>query len=169
MDFRYVMRLEASPDDVFALMLDEKYLRERCAAGGGTDCAISTRQLPDGGALVSVRRRVPARMSAFRGRVGAGHVTVRHTETWSARQADGARTGRFAGEVEGMPGSLAGRLSIAREGDATSYALNGIIDVPVPFVGERLARAVATELTRGLALEEAFTHEWLAAHLQRGG
>jgi len=164
MDFEYVMTLGAEPDQVFALVLDKDYLVGRCEATGSTALDVRAEGSAQTGGVVRVRRRVPMLLPPFATRFAADRIVVRHVETWSAPDPLGTRTASFTGQVEGAPGSLTGRLRIAREAGATSYAFRGVIDIPVPVVGQRLARYAAEQLTRGLQVEEEFTRRWLAEH-----
>jgi hypothetical protein len=168
MDFAYVMVLDADPDQVFALVLDEDYLVGRCRATGSVPLDVSTQGSPQTGAVVRLRRSVPMLLPSFAARFAADRVVVQHVETWSPPDPHGTRTATFSGHVEGAPGSLTGRLRIAREGAATSYALSGAIDIPVPLVGGRLARYAAEQLRLGLQAEEEFTRRWLAEHTRDG-
>jgi len=162
--FEYLMTLDAEPDQVFALLLDEDYLVQRCEATGSTALDVRAEGSPQTGGVVRLRRHVPLLLPAFAARFAADRIVVRHVETWSPPDSQGIRTAGFTGQVEGAPGSLTGRLRIAREASATSYAFRGVIDIPIPVVGQRLAKYAAEQLTRGLRAEEEFTRRWLAEH-----
>jgi len=164
MDFEYVMGFDADPDQVFALVLDEDYLVARCEATGSVPLDVSTQGSLQTGAVVRLRRSIPMHLPSFAARFAAERVVVRHVETWSPPDPEGTRTATLTGQVEGAPGSLTGRLRIAREAGATNYAFHGIIDIPVPVLRGRLSRYVAEQLRLGLQVEEGFTRRWLAEH-----
>jgi hypothetical protein len=163
MQFEYVMIFDAGPDVVFALSLDRAYLVARCEATGSVPLELSVEGSPQTGAVVRLRRSVPMLLPPFAARFAPKGVVVRHVETWSPPDPEGVRTATLTGVVEGAPGSLTGKLRIAPESSGTSYAFRGDIDVPVPVLGQRLARYAAEQLRLGLQVEEEFTRRWLAA------
>jgi Protein of unknown function (DUF2505) len=166
MQFSYDMLFDAEPDEIFALVLDRDYLLGRCAATGSVPLEVSIAGSSQSGAQVRVRRRVPMLLPPFAARFAPEGVVIEHVETWSPPEDDGARTANLAGTMEGAPGSLTGWLRIGREPTGTSYAVRGDITVPVPLLGERLARFAAEQMRLALQAEEEFTHRWLA---QRAG
>src|SRR4051794_7958347 len=114
------LRYEASPGDVFAMLVEPAFQEKKLAATGALEQEVSVETRGDGGAVVRTRRTMPTDEvpDLVRSRVGPT-LTVLQTEEWGPAAADGARTGTVTVEIKGMPVRLDGSLRLAADGAGT--------------------------------------------------
>jgi hypothetical protein len=136
----------AAVDDVFALFTDPAVIRARYEAAGDRDIEILEcgPQGGPGGEVFVIRtsRTVDVDIPSFARKVLKPTNTMIQTDTWSARDLDGARDGDFDIEVKGAPVHVSGAMRIepTRDGAGTRHTVDGTLDVKVPLIGGRVAK-----------------------------
>ena len=95
--------------------------------------------------------RVPDMVRPF---VGSS-VTIHETQSWSAPEADGSRTGTMNLEVAGTPAGLNGTARLlAGDGTSSTVELEGDLVAKVPLLGPRLEKAALPYVSTVLRAEE---------------
>ncbi len=153
---------DASPDEVFAMLSDEEFLRAKLADRG--DTAIEVRECgpaPDGFRIVT-HRTVALDVPGFARRFLRPTNAVTQTDVWSDPDGDGARTGTWQVEASGVPVTMTGTMTLAGDRKHGVEDIDGEVRSPLPFVGGRLASFVGQSASGDLVAEHAFGRQWLA-------
>jgi len=136
---------DATVDDVIALFVDPDVVRARYEAAGDRDIEIlecGPAAGPSGeGFVIRTSRTVDVDLPGFARKVLKPTNTMIQTDTWSARDVDGARDGDFEIEVKGAPVKVSGQMRIEPTASGgTRHTVDGKLDVKVPLIGSKVAR-----------------------------
>jgi hypothetical protein len=135
---------DAAVDDVFATFVDPDVVRARYEAAGDRDIEILECS-PQGstsrdGFVIRTSRTVDVDLPGFARKVLKPTNTMIQTDSWSARDLDGARDGDFAIDVKGSPVKVAGTMRLEPTATGgTRYTVDGKLDVKVPIIGGKVA------------------------------
>ena len=152
---------DAAVDDVFALFTDPEVVRARYEAAGDRDIEILECG-PQGGPngevfVIRTARTVDVDLPGFARKVLKPTNTMIQTDTWSARDLDGARDAYFEIEVKGSPVKVSGEARIEPAvGGGTRHTVEGKLDVKVPIVGGKIASWAEGPSQQRLDAEYAF-------------
>src|SRR6185436_18404601 len=154
---------DAAVDDVFALFLDPDVVRARYEAAGDRDIEILECGPQGDGFVIRTSRTVDVDIPSFACKVLKPTNTMIQTDTWSARDLDGARDGDFDIDVKGAPVHVSGAMRIepTRDGAGTRHAVDGRLDVKVPLIGGRVAKWAEGPSQQRLDAEYTFHRERL--------
>ncbi|WP_447004654.1 DUF2505 domain-containing protein [Saccharothrix isguenensis] len=147
--------------DVFAALVNERYLRDRLAALGGADPELVAFTTTDQSTSYQLKQGVPADKlpSVARGLLG-GDLVIDRAESWTEAG--------FAGTVEvtlnGVPGRLDGTITLADTANGSELTLTGQVKVGIPLMGGKLETLIAEQVALLLDKETEFTAEWLDRH-----
>ena len=84
------------------------------------------------------------------------------TDTWSAPDRKGGRTGTFMVEAKGTPVKLGGTLTLAPRGTkACTNTTEVTIECKVPLIGGKIPDLVAKDTRKALEHEQTWTAEHL--------
>ena len=109
---------DAAVDDVFALFVDPERRDEPVTRPPATATSRSSSADPQGdGFVIRTSRTVDVDLPGFARKVLKPTNTMVQTDTWSARDLDGARDGDFDIEVKGSPVQGAGTMRIEPTAD----------------------------------------------------
>jgi hypothetical protein len=158
---------DASVDDVFALFTDPEVVRARYEAAGDRDIEIlecGPQGRPDGeGFVIRTSRTVDVDLPGFARKVLKPTNTMIQTDTWSARDLDGARDGDFEIDVKGSPVKVSGEMRIEPTADGgTRHTVEGKLDVKVPLIGGKVASWAEGPSQQRLDAEYAFHRQRLS-------
>jgi hypothetical protein len=132
---------DAAVDDVFALFTDPAVITARYEAAGDRDIEILECASHGDGFVIRTSRIVDVDIPSFARKVLKPTNTMIQTDTWSARDLDGARDGDFDIEVKGAPVHVSGEMRIEPTNDGgTRHTVDGTLDVKVPLIGGRVAK-----------------------------
>src|SRR5699024_641401 len=82
-------------------------------------------------------------------------VTIRETQTWSAPEPDGSRSGTMDLEVVGTPAGMKGSMRLVPTGETASRVdIDGDLTAKVPLLGPRLEKAAMPYVSTVLRAEQ---------------
>ena len=153
----------AAVDDVIALFVDPEVVRARYEAAGDRDIEILECGPQGDGFVIRTSRTVDVDVPSFARKVLKPTNTMIQTDTWSARDVDGARDGDFDIEVKGAPVHVSGEMRIEPTRDGgTRHTVDGKLDVKIPFIGGKVANWAQGPSQQRLDAEYAFHRARLA-------
>jgi len=154
---------DAAVDDVFALFLDPDVVRARYEAAGDRDIEILECGPQGDGFVIRTSRTVDLDIPSFARKVLKPTNTMIQTDTWSARDLDGARDGDFDIDVKGAPVHVSGQMRIEPTADGgTHHEVRGKLDVKIPLIGGKVASWAEGPSQQRLDGEYAFHRARLA-------
>lgn len=150
--------------EVFAALTDFETVAAKYEALGQTNVRLVRRDEDDDGAVTIVTRRVvPLELPGFARRVLSPKQDVTQTDTWSAADAKGRRTGTFTVAAKGTPVQVHGTLLLAPKGaKSCTNTTNVTVECGVPFIGGKIADFVGKNARRAVDHEQSWTSEHLA-------
>jgi hypothetical protein len=151
---------ERPPADVFAMLVDEDYVRARAEATGGTGIEASVRQVGDT-IEVTNSRSVPADVPAYARSMVGDSIRIAETHIWGP-EADGRREGTFEADFGTVPVTVRGRLRLVPDGAGSVAHLEGQIKASVPLVGRKVEQLVHDQIAAALVIEQELGSGWLA-------
>lgn len=161
MDLREEITYDAAPVDVFAMLCDQRFRTEVCQATKALSHSVSVSA--DGeGAVVEVRRVMPAEVPAFAKKMVGETLEVVQHEQWGAADASGARTGQIKVDIVGQPAGMSGTLRLEACEGGSREVLTGQVSVRIPFVGRKLEPEIARALRAAMVTESRVGQQWLA-------
>ncbi|MDF0530503.1 DUF2505 domain-containing protein [Tsukamurella sp. 8F] len=162
--FEATVTSPATAPQVLSAFGDERYWRARFEHfGGGVELAhLGT----DEAGTVTVETVQDLRREGLHplvARVYPRDLQIVGRERW-APDADGA-TGAISVEVRGAPGSGACKARLASAGPGSTMRVDGEVRVKVPLLGGPVEKVVAAQFAGHIPDIQAFTNEWIAAHV----
>ena len=155
MDISTGLDFAATPEEVYAMMLDQAYLEEVCVASQSISYDVSVN-----GTSTRSSRTLPAPESAAR--FTGPQLTIVEEVQWAEAGGDGSRTGALTMTVTGQPVRLTGELRIAPGGRGTTVALSGELKVNIPLLGRKLEESSAPAVLAGFRTQQEVGDRWLA-------
>ena len=152
----------AAPARIAAMMADEEFLRQVCAATVDPAARVEVRH---GSTQTQVRtaRTLPTdRLPDAMRKIVGGHVTVVQTAKWPAQPAGHGWTGQVIVEVEGKPVRLDASATVTGDDASTQVVYDGDLHARVPFLGGAVERAVEPVVRSALEAEQRVGAQWLA-------
>ncbi len=154
MDITTGLDFAASPDDVYAMMTDQKYLEEVCVASQSLSYDVSV-----SGSQTHAARTLPSPESAAR--FTGPQLTIVEDIAWAEPAADGSRLGAITMTVKGQPVTLKGQLKLGPGGRGTTVHLDGELKVAIPLLGKKLEQASAPAVLAGFRTQQHVGDRWL--------
>jgi hypothetical protein len=156
------IRYPAPPDQVFAMLTDEAFLRQVCEATGALSSEVTV-EPAGGGAKVTTRRVLPTdQIPDFVKKFVGQTLTVLRIDSWQPPAADGSRSGTLSVEIAGAPVRLGGTLSLRPDADGAVEDVNGDLKASVPLFGSAVEQAAEPAIRAGLRKEEQLGQAWLS-------
>lgn len=151
----------ATPEQTFALAVDPAFREAVCEATRALryDVSVAT----DGDtASVTVSRTMPAEVpDIVRSFIGET-VDVVQSERWGPPDADGERRADLVVQVKGQPATMQGTATIRRAGGGSVVAIEGDLDVAVPFFGKKVEPEIAKGIYAAIEKEQQTGRDWLS-------
>ena len=165
MNFAVHHHYDHPADRVFAALTDFDVVKAKYERLGHGDVTLVERREGDGGAVTLVTRRiVPLDVPAFAKRVLSPKNTVVQTDSWSAPDGRGVRTGTFSVVAKGVPVNVGGTLRLEPEGEtACVNTIEAHVDCKIPLVGGKIADFVSADTRKAVDHEETWTTQHLAS------
>ena len=143
----------ADPVAAYALVTDESYVRAVAAATGGEQIEVSVEPTPDGGAVVTSARVLPATLPSYARALVGDTLALTEVRSYGPADPDGSRTGTVTVTFEGAPVRIDGTLSLAPTATGSACAMEASVKASVPFVGGKIESFAAEQVRAFLAKE----------------
>lgn len=160
---RVSFQLAGDVEAVYALATDPEFLERKFAATGAKDVTVACDPTPEGGAHLLITRKVTVDLPGFAAKFLQPTNTFVQTEDWGAATADGRRVCNYTVEVQGVPSSIAGTVTLSPENGQTRQEIVAEMKVSIPLVGGKLEGFAADSGKSVLAQEADFTNKELTA------
>ena len=160
---RVTHQLAGDVEAVYALATNPDFLERKFAATGAKDVTVACEPTPDGGAHLAITRKVTVDLPGFAAKFLQPTNTFVQTEDWAAATADGRRICTYKVEVQGVPSSIAGTVTLTPDSGQTRQDIEAEVKVSIPLVGGRLEGFAVDSGKSLLADEAAFTNKELTA------
>jgi hypothetical protein len=159
---------EANPDQVFAMLCDPEFQREKCAATGAISYQVDIR--PAGpNTVIRCQRTLPTDgLPDFVKPFTANGLELVETIEWGPADQDGRRIGDVTLAFTSQPLSMTGQLDLGPDSAGTKATLSAQLVANVPFLGGRIEKACEPLVHKALATEEALGVTWLARNRSTG-
>jgi hypothetical protein len=152
----------ASPDDVFAMLTDERFQARKCEEVGSLSHDVAVSQA-GGATRVVTKRDLPTQdLPDFAKSLIGPRLTITETYEWAAANGDGSRTGDLTVELGGAPVTLRAKLGLAPSGAGTRMSLDGDLKASVPLIGGKIEKSAAPAIIDGIRSEGGVGRSWLA-------
>jgi uncharacterized protein YndB with AHSA1/START domain len=155
---------DADVETVFALITDADFMARKYTAIASTNVAVDKSEEADGGCELVLKRTVTVDLPGFAKRVMTPSNTAIQTENWAAAAADGTRVCTYRVEIQGMPSTVSGTVTLSADGDRTRQDIDADVKVSIPLIGGKLEKFAISAGTNDLAAQAVFT----AAELDGG-
>ena len=160
---RVTHELAGDVETVFALVTDPAFLERKFTAGGAKDVSVVTEATPDGGTRLVINRKVTLDLPGFAAKFVQPTNTFVQIENWAPATADGRRLCTYEVDVQGVPSSIVGTVTLSPDGAQTRQGIEAQMKVSIPLVGGRLEKVAVENGTKLLATEAEFTNRELAS------
>ncbi|MGI8797997.1 MAG: DUF2505 domain-containing protein [Pseudonocardia sp.] len=162
---RYRTRSTHPADALYAAMVNRDQLEARLAELGGKGAELLEHTVGDGSARYRLRHGLAADQLPPVARVFMpDDLVIERTETWR-HDGESRYTGDVQVSIPGTPGKVSGSQTLGSSEDGGSeLAIDGQVEIPVPFIGGKIEDIVATQVGQLLGAENEFTQRWLAAN-----
>ena len=163
MEFTVTHTYQRSVAAIFAVLIDFDSVRDKYEALGHGDVELVSREEDADGAVTIVTRRVvPLELPGFAKKVLSPRQSVTQTDTWSAADGDGARTGTFAAVAKGTPVQVRGTMFLApTSARRCTNVINVTVECKIPLFGGKIAGFVAGDTRKAVDHEQT----WIGDHL----
>ena len=155
MDISSHLDFAAPPDEVYAMMTDQRYLEEVCVASDSISYHISA-----AGSTTQTSRTLPAPESAAR--FTGPQLTVNDEIVWGDPSSDGSRSGTVTMTVLGQPVTFKGGIRLSPGGRGSVVDVRGDLKVAIPLLGRKLEEAAAPAVMAGYRTQQEVGDRWLA-------
>src|SRR4029450_3192655 len=142
MDFTETLSYDATTDQVFAMLCDEKFREEVCRASNAIRYGVNIVPAEDS-AKVLVSRVIAADVPDFAKALVGPEIEILQTEEWHPPSPSGVRIADLRIEIPGKPGHLIGTVTLRPEGSGTTEIIAGELRVRIPFLGGKLETEIA--------------------------
>lgn len=143
----------ANPRATYDLVTEEAYVRAVAEATAGTEIEVSVVPTPDGGALVTSRRTLPAELPSYARALVGDRLRLTETRAYGPADDDGTRTGTVEVRFDGAPVRIEGTLRLHGSGQGSVVDVTAQVTAGVPFVGGKVERFAAEQVQAFLSKE----------------
>ena len=143
----------ADPVAAYALVTDESYVTAVAAATGGQQIEVSVVPSPDGGAVGTSTRVLPAALPSYARALVGDTLALTEVRTYGPAGPDGSRSGTVAVTFDGAPVRIDGTLALAPSEGGSACAMHASVKASVPFLGGKIESFAAEQVRAFLAKE----------------
>lgn len=156
MKLRETLTLPLSARTAATMYADQEYTAIRRETLKATSASSQVDGDPVGAFTVRTELVMPTdKVPDIARRFVGSSVTIRETQTWSAPEPDGSRSGTMDLEVVGTPAGMKGSVRLTPTGEMTSSVdIDGDLVAKVPLLGPRLEKAAVPYVSTVLRAEE---------------
>ncbi len=152
-------RYDATPEQVWDMLLNEDFVKEKCEAAGATEVSVETLE-EDGGTTLVCRRVLPAKLPGFAKKFVGDSITITETQRW--KEPDGeSRSAEYLADFGDNPISMQGTISVESDGDGTVVRSSAKVKCTVAFVGGKIEGVAVDWTEKYLDKENKVGQEWL--------
>jgi hypothetical protein len=155
MDISSHLDFAAPPDEVYAMMTDQRYLEEVCVASDSISYHVSAAS-----STTQTSRTLPAPDSAAR--FTGPQLTVNDQIVWGDPSSDGSRSGTVTMTVLGQPVTFKGGIRLSPGGRGSVVDVRGDLKVAIPLLGRKLEEAAAPAVMAGYRTQQEVGDRWLS-------
>lgn len=165
MEFSVTHTYPRSAAAVFAVLTDFDCAHDKYEALGHSDVELVSREEDEDGEVTLVTRRVvPLELPGFAKKVLAPRQSVIQTDTWSAADSDGVRTGTFTAVAKGAPVQIRGTMYLApNSARRCTNVINVTVECRIPLLGGKIASFVAGDTRKVVDNEQTWVRDHLTA------
>ena len=157
----YDQAFQADPAAVMAMLIDPEYVRRKGERTGAFDITVDVAEAPDGGAVITCTRSMPAEVPSYAAPFVGDTITITETQAWGPAAADGSRTADVTVDFN-SPLAYRGTIELVASGDGSIARNAGEFKASVPFVGGKVEDLARQQTERYLRKEQAIAAEWLS-------
>lgn len=161
MDIRRETTYAADPEPVFAMLVDENFLRRRAEASHALSYDVDV-TYDAGRATSKVRQSLPAEVPDFLRKLVGSTIELTETISWEPPAADRSRTGRIEVTVANAPVTLKGTITLALGGNGTQQIVDAELKASVPLLGRKIEEAAQPAVIAGIDGMRELGREWLS-------
>ena len=134
---------------------------KRAERTGAFDIAVDVTETPDGGAVITCTRSMPAEVPSYAAPFVGDTITITERQAWGPAAADGSRTADVTVDFN-SPLAYRGTIELVASADGSVARNAGQFKASVPFVGGKVEKVAAEMTQKYLAKEATVGAEWLA-------
>jgi hypothetical protein len=153
---------DADVETVFALITDADFMTRKYTAIGSTNVAVDKSEESGGACELVLRRTVTVDLPGFAKRVMKPSNTAIQTEDWGVAEPDSSRSCTYRVEIQGMPSTITGTVTLSVDGTGTRQDIDADVKVSIPLIGGKLEKFAISTGTTDLAAQAGFTSKELA-------
>lgn len=157
MRFEHQLRYDAPPAAVHAMLAEQSFREQVCAAQHVTECSVAIAGAGDGMTVTVDQKRPSEGIPGFARKFVGDQIHIVQKEQWSS-PTDAA----LDVAIPGKPGHLQGTVTLRADGDGTVETVSGDLKVNIPVVGGKIEKLVADLLGDALEAEQRVGSSWLA-------
>jgi uncharacterized protein YndB with AHSA1/START domain len=157
MKFRHVLRYDATPDEVYAMLADPAFREKVCAAQEVVTYEVRLTPSGDGFVLEMDQEQNTAGLPAIAKKIAGDTTKAVVAETWADRAG-----GTLDITAPGKPTSASGTITLAADGGGTTETVELEVTVKVPVIGGKLENLMADQIKSGMDVEHTVGAAWLA-------
>lgn len=156
MDYRRELSYDATPAEVFAMLVDPAFREKVGAAQEVVSIDVTSTPTGDGATVVVDQIQNTAGLPAIAKKFAGDTTQAIVRETWTD-----AATGTITIETPGKPTRMVGTVGLSAAGTGTTYVQSLEITVKVPLIAGKLEKMTAENVDAGLSVEHAVGVAWL--------
>ena len=146
--------------DVFAMLTDPVFQRERCEATGALETTVDISGDPAAPIVKCRRRLATVGLPDFVRKVVGSSIEITDEVRWRPETGPN-READVRLVIVGQPTKMAGELHVRDDGQRTQGALAAELKAGVPFLGTRIEKATAPLIIKAMAIEQTVGRQWL--------
>jgi hypothetical protein len=161
MDLHRETTYAADPEAVFAMLVDEDFLRRRAEASHALSYDVDV-TYNAGAATSKVRQSLPAEVPDFLRKLVGNTIELTETITWEQPEGDRSRAGRIEVAVANAPVSLKGTITLSLGSDGTRQVVDAELKASVPLIGRKIEEAAQPAVIAGIDGMQELGQQWLS-------
>ena len=156
MRFEHVLRYDAAPAEVFAMLRDPGFREQVCEAQHATEASAKIDGVDDSMSVTVEQQRPADGIPSFAKKFVGDTIHIVQSEEWSSATDATLDVG-----IPGKPGHLKGTVTLRPDGEGTVETVAGELKVHIPLVGGKIEGLIAELLEHALQAEQRVGRTWL--------
>jgi hypothetical protein len=156
MRFEHVLRYDASPDEVFAMLGDPSFREQVCEAQHVSECTVDIDGADDTMTVTVDQRRPSEGIPSFAKKFVGDTIHIAQREKWSS-----ATDAVLDVTIPGKPGHMKGAITLRPDGNGTVETVTGELKIHIPIVGGKIEHLVIDLFEHALDAEQRVGRTWL--------
>jgi hypothetical protein len=157
-----IIDYSATPDEVFAMLIDEDFQNRKCVATGATSHTVDITASQDRTIIVCHRSMPADEFPSFVKSMIGESLSVTETQDWGPPGHDGDREGKLTVAMGGAPIQLDGSISLAQGGHGSLETIEADLKARIPMIGNKIEQAAAPAIQSAIRVESETGEAWLA-------